>query len=280
MSTSNGVSARSIALLTLGLAASCGERAATRPHGLAGTLTIVGSSTIGPVVADLAVQFERLHADLRIDVETGGSSRGVAAVRAGLAEIGMVSRALKPQESDLRAHLLARDGIAMIVNAALPSVELGRARIQAIYTGAVTNWRELGGPDLAITVVHKAEGRSTLELFLDHFAIEAGAVRASVVIGENQQGIKTVSSVPGAIGYVSIGAAEAALSEGASIRLIALEGVEANSMRVQDGSYALSRELNLVTRGEPSAAAAAFIGFCRSARSVATLREYFLVPLH
>lgn len=258
---------------------SCGEgAAAATPAG--GALTVVGSSTIGPVVAELAEQFERAHPGSRIDVETGGSSRGIAAVRDGQADIGMVSRALKREEADLRAHMLARDGIAMIVHSSLPILELERESIRRIYTGELTDWSALGGPRRPITVVHKAEGRSTQELFLAHMHLDAADVRAAIVIGENQQGIKTVSGLEGAIGYVSIGAAEAAQAEGAPIRMLALDGVAATSSHVRDGRYPLSRELNLVTRAERSASAEAFIEFCLSSAAAITLEENFLVPAH
>lgn len=119
----------------------------------------------------------------------------------------MVSRALKTDEQDLTAHLIGRDGIAMIVNAANPVTALSNAEIVAIYTGEQQNWSSLGGDDAAITVVHKADGRSTQELFLAHFGLNNDQVQPDMVIGENQQGIKAVANDVNAIGYVSIGTA-------------------------------------------------------------------------
>lgn len=245
-----------------------------------GTVAVSGSSTIAPLAAELGKRFEGVHPDARINVETGGSSRGIADARSGQVDIGMVSRALKPDEHDLTAHLIARDGVAMIVNAGVEVNELSREQIIAIYTGTITNWKELNGVDQEITVVNKAEGRSTLELFLHHFGLKAPQIRASVVIGDNQQGIKSVASIPGAIGYVSIGSAEAAVAEGTGVRLLPLEGVQASTANVLNGTFPLSRELNLVTKGAPSSTAQAFIEFCRSREADSTIRELFFVPLH
>lgn len=245
---------------------------------LAGSVSLTGSSTVAPLIAELAKKFEAANPGVRINVEMGGSTRGINDARSGQADIGMISRSLKPDETDLTAHLIARDGIAMIVNTGVSVPELTREQIIAIYQGRVANWKEVGGTDQAITVVNKAEGRSTLELFLHHFGLKSLDIKASVVIGDNQQGIKSVSSIPGAIGYVSVGSAEGALAEGVGIRLLPLGGVAATTANVKNRTFPLARELNLVTRGEPGQAARAFIEFCRSPAADATIEELFFVP--
>src|SRR5690606_12102389 len=104
--------------------------------------------------------------------------------------IGMVSRELNEQENDLTGTTIALDGIAVIVNSNNVLAELSREQIIDIYTGRVTNWKDIGGNDAIITVVNKAEGRSTLELFLSHFALRNEDIRPSLIIGDNQQGIR------------------------------------------------------------------------------------------
>ncbi len=127
------------------------------------------------------------------------------------------------------------------------------------------NWREVGGSDRTITVVHIAEGRSTLELFLQHFGLKNRQTKAQVIIGDNQQGIKTVTGNPGAIGYVSIGTAEYESTQGAPIRLLPMDGVAATVANVRNGRFPLSRPLNLVTRDEVTTELAKrFIDFARS----------------
>lgn len=242
-------------------------------------LVITGSSTVAPLALEMAKRFEKRHPGIRIDVQSGGSSRGVADVRSGVADIGMVSRALNPAENDLTAYTVAMDGIGIILHSsnALPS--LADQQIKAIYTGQVIDWKSVGGQAGRITVVNKAEGRSTLELFLHHFALKNSDIRPQVIIGDNQQGIKTVAGNPGAIGYVSIGTAEFEAAHGASIKLLPMGGVAASVANVRNGRFPLSRPLNLVTKGAPSALASQFIAFARSESVNDLVEAQFFVPI-
>lgn len=242
-------------------------------------LVVTGSSTVAPLVLEIAKRFESRNPGVRIDVQSGGSSRGIADARSGVAQIGMVSRALKPSESDLESHTIAMDGVALIVHRSNPVTRLTDDQVRAIYRGEIRDWSEVGGPRRPITVVNKAEGRSTLELFLQHFGLENAAIRAQVVIGENQQGIKTVAGNPGAIGYVSIGTADYEAAHGAAIRLLPMADVAATVEAVRAGRFPLSRPLNLVTRGQPGALARRFIEFARSPAVDDLIRaQYFVEP--
>ncbi|HJO35136.1 MAG TPA: phosphate ABC transporter substrate-binding protein [Gammaproteobacteria bacterium] len=273
--------------VALGLAAmlalaACGKSpqpAAADAVGLHGKLVITGSSTVAPLAAEIGKRFEQLHPGVRVDVQTGGSSRGIADARQGLADIGMASRALNPDESDLHGFAIARDGIAVILNAANPVTVLSDAQIVAIYTGRVTRWNEVGGTDAPITVVNKAEGRSTLELFLHYFKLQSSAVKAHVVIGDNEQGIKTVAGNPDAIGYVSVGAAEYSATHGVPIKLLPMNGVNASIASVKDSSFPLSRPLQLVTRTTPTGLAEAFIDYARSPAVHDLVSQLYFVPL-
>lgn len=242
-------------------------------------LVLTGSSTVAPLALEIGKRFEKQNPGVRIDVQSGGSSRGVADARSGLADIGMVSRALHPQENDLVAHTIAMDGIGIILHSSNPVQSLTDAQIKAIYTGRIISWKDVGGKDERITVVNKAEGRSTLELFLHYFLLKNSDIKAHVVIGDNQQGIKTVAGNPGAIGYVSIGTAEFEAVQGTRIRLLPMEGVAATVANVRDGRFPLSRPLNLVTRGAPSNLARRFIDFARSEKVNDLIQAQFFVPL-
>lgn len=242
-------------------------------------LVITGSSTVAPLVSEIARAYEALHPGVRIDVQTGGSSRGIADVRAGLADIGMVSRALKPDEADLNGLAIARDGIAVILHADNPVKQLSDAQIAAIYTGTIRNWKDVGGNAAPITVIHKADGRSTLELFLAYFKLRPDQVRPSVVIGDNQQGIKTLAGNPDGIAYVSIGSAEVEAELGTPLKLLPLNGILPTTQTVKDGRFPLSRPLTLVTRGAPTELQKAFIAFARSKAAHALVREQAFVPL-
>jgi phosphate transport system substrate-binding protein len=242
-------------------------------------LTLTGSSTIAPLAQELGQRFEQLHPGIKIDVQAGGSSRGVTDARQGLAQIGMSSRGPKPEEQDLKWHTIARDGIAIIVHRDNPVKELTAEQIVAIYTGKQKQWRDVGGGNQAITVVNKAEGRSTLELFLHHFKLKPSDVKADVVIGDNQQGIKTVAGNPNAIGYVSIGTAEYEASHGVPIKMLPLNGINPSTKTVIDGSFPLARPLNLVTKNAPTGLAKDFIDFAQSAQADALIEKQYFVPL-
>lgn len=243
-------------------------------------IVITGSSTIAPVISDLAKMYESKHNKARIDVQTGGSSRGILDARKGLAQIGMVSRALKKSEADLHHFTLGKDGLAIIVHKSNPIGELTEDQIRKIYEKKITNWKTINGKDKKIVVVNKAEGRSTLELFLKFFKLKNSKIKPDIIIGDNEQGIKTVSKNPNAISYVSIGAAEYNASVGAPLKLLKFKGVEAKVQNVENGTYPLMRELNLVTKKPPKGLANKFIKYVLSKEATETIKDHYFVPIN
>ncbi len=241
-------------------------------------IVLTGSSTLAPLMVEIGRAYERNHPGIRVDVQTGGSSRGISDVRRGLVDLGMVSRALKPTESDLTPFLIARDGIGFIVHRDNPVHSISSEQIVAIYTGRIRNWTDLGGPAAPIVVVHKAAGRSTQELFLEHFHLAPDDVRADVIIGDNEQGIKTVAGNRHAIGYVSIGTAEYHVAHGAPLRLLPLDGIPATVEELAAGRYRLARELNLVSRGRPADRVWPFLEFAQSSAADRLIEEQYFVP--
>ena len=242
-------------------------------------LVLTGASTIAPLAGEIARRFESRHPGTRIDVQTGGSSRGINDVRNGTVDIGMVSRDLKPEEKGLHAYAIALDGVGIIVNASNPVGMLHRWQLIDIYTGKIVNWMEVGGTNSPITVVHKAEGRSTLELFLGYLNLKNSQIKPHVVIGDNAQGIKTVAGNRNAIGYVSIGAAVYEAEHGTPIKLLPLDGVAAAVANVRSGTFPLSRPLNLVTRAFPEGLAREFIEFARSPEVHDLVEAQYFVPI-
>ncbi|MFU8832671.1 MAG: phosphate ABC transporter substrate-binding protein [Wenzhouxiangella sp.] len=242
-------------------------------------LILTGSSTVAPLAGEIARRFEARQPGVRVDVQTGGSSRGIADVRRGMADIGMVSRALSRDEADLAGHPIALDGVGIIVHRDNPVSALTDEQIVAIFTGRHTRWSEVGGTDERITIVNKAEGRATLEMFLGYFGMSSQAIRADVVVGDNMQGVRTVAGDRSAIGYVSIGTAVYEASRGTAIRLLPMGNIEATLANVRDGTFPLSRPLHLVTEGALSPLAEAFIAFA-SSREVSDLVEaQYFVPI-
>jgi phosphate transport system substrate-binding protein len=262
----------------IGIPASA-EAQATAMDQLTGKLVITGSSTVAPLIAEIGKRFERLHPNVRIDVQSGGSSRGIADTRQGLADIGMVSRAMKDDERDLLAFPVARDGVCLIVHHHNPVQALTDKQVVAIFTGTVTNWKAVGGTDAPITVVNKADGRSTLEVFLQYFTLKNVDIKAHVVIGDNEQGVKTVAGNRNAIGYVSVGTAEYDAAHGIPITLLPLGGVAASTENVRKGIFPLSRPLHLVTRSSSSELAKVFIEYAQSKAVHHLIRQQYFVPL-
>ncbi|MGF1988584.1 MAG: phosphate ABC transporter substrate-binding protein [Nostoc sp. ZfuVER08] len=278
---------KTIAFITVGLTTGLGLQACTQPsltatqptNKLQGKLVLTGSSTIAPLAAEIGKRFESEHPDVRVDVQTGGSSRGIADARTGVANIGMASRSLKEEEKDLQAFAIARDGVGIILHKDNSVTSLSNQQVIDIYTGKINNWQQVNGKNAPITVVNKAEGRSTLELFLSYFQLKNNDVKASVVIGDNQQGIKTVAGNPNAIGYVSIGTAEFSINNGVTIKLLPLQGIAATTENVHNGTFPLSRPLNLVTKTQPQGLDKAFIEFAQSPQIHDIVKKQDFVPI-
>lgn len=249
------------------------------PDELSGRLTITGSSTVAPLATEIAQRFEGQHPSVRIDVQTGGSGKGIADVRLGVADIGMASRPLSAEEADLTANQIAADGVGLIVHESNPITELTEDQVTAIYTDKINDWKDVGGEDKKMIVVHKAEGRATLEVFLKHFGIENPIVKSDVIVGENEHAVKTVAGARGAIGYVSIGTAEADRELGVPIKLLPLGGVDASTANVASGAFPMSRPLNLVTTDSLTPLAIEFIRFSQSQSVHDLIRSQYFVPI-
>jgi phosphate transport system substrate-binding protein len=253
---------RTIAFSTL-LALSAAAHAQTVP--LTGKVTATGSTTISPLMAEIAKRLEEKNPGLRIDIQTGGSSRGINDAAKGTADIGMTSRALKETEkSGLTPVTIALDGIIMLVHASNPVSNLTDAQVLGIYKGELKNWKDVGGKDAPITVINRAEGRSELELFTEYYKIKSADIKPSLISGENQHGIKSAASDPNAIIYMSVGASEFAASEGEKVKLVSWNGIEANSRNVANGKLPITRPLVLVIKNDASPLIRAVVDYARS----------------
>ncbi len=246
---------------------------------LSGTIQLSGSSTIGPLAVEIAYRFEKIHSQVRVEVQTGGSSRGIADARSGVVDIGMSSRSLRRSEAeDLVVWPIAHDGVCFIVHADNPVPELSRRHLRDIFSGRVSNWSQVGGDDAEIVVINRAAGRSELELVTTWLAMEPKFIEADLIAGENQQGIKMVATNPHAITYMSIGAAAYESVGGTAVRRLPLEGVAASPDTVANGRYPLRRPLIFVTRAAPSRLAQSLIDFARSDAVDDLVREFSYVP--
>jgi phosphate transport system substrate-binding protein len=233
---------------------------------------------MAPLVEALGKRFQKLHPEVAIEVATGGSSRGIHDVREGSCNIGMVGRSLKDDERDLLGFPIARDGVCLIVHKDNPVKSLSSEQVVGIYSGKITNWKEVGGNDAAITAINRPEGRAQSELFTQFFKIKSEDFKVAGVAGDNQEGIKTVVENPNAVVYMSIGEADIRVGQGMPIKSLLMDGITATSRNVRSGHFPIQRPLMLVVRTLPSGLMKAFIDFALSPNATEIILECSFVP--
>jgi phosphate transport system substrate-binding protein len=241
-------------------------------------VVLTGSAIMVPLLSDIGKRFEADHPGVRVDVQIGGTTRGIADTRQGLADIGMIARELKPEEALLHATPIARDAMCLIVNRSNPVESLSDAQIASMYTRGFTNWKQVGGPDLPIVLVHMTDGQALLDLFLDHFKLRSTQIRADALIKDSEQGVQAVASRAGAIAYVSCSRAES-VGENVPIKVLPANGITPTIEHVREGTYPLSRPLQLVTRDAPKGLTSDFIDFARSNAVLDLIQKHHFVSL-
>ena len=229
---------------------------------LSGSVSTDGSTSMEEVIGALGEQFQ---ADTGVSVTYNptGSGSGIEAVKNGSCDIGLSSRALKDEEkaAGLTETTVALDGIAIIVNAENPVTDLSIDQIAQIYTGAVTDWADMGGTAGTIAVIGRESGSGTRDGFESITGTEDACVLAQELSSTGAV-IEAVRTTPGAIGYASLSAVEG--QEG--ITVLTVDGVAPSEETVLDGSYAIQRPFVFVTRTDEalSDAAQAFFNFATS----------------
>lgn len=223
-------------------------------------IIVSGSTTILPIAEVSGEMFTEQNADTKILVSGLGSSAGIESVSAGTSDIGSSSRDLKDTEGDLGLidTPIALDAIAVIVSPSNPIDELTSQQVRDIFSGKTLNWSELGGPDRAIGIVNRDEASGTREAFYKILMKEEPFFRGAAVLPGTGQVRSVVSQAPGAIGYISLGFVTD------EVKSIRIDGIEASSATVEDGTYPIQRTLHFFTKGEPEGLAATFIEFILS----------------
>lgn len=219
------------------------------------SIEISGSTTVLPIIQAASEEFMEEKEGIRIDVQGGGSSVGIEAVRNGVADIGMSSRELKPGEEGLKKIPIAVDAIAIIVNKNNPVENLTSEEVRRIFSGEITNWKEVGGEDCEIVVVNRDEASGTREAFSKLLMGETKFLKRAIVQPGSGQVRSIVSNTPEAIGYLSIGYVRK------EAKIISLDRVKPTIENIKSRSYRLVRTLYLLTRGEPSGVNREFIEF-------------------
>lgn len=242
-------------------------------------LVITGSSTLAPLISEIAKAYELKHPSLRIDVQAGGSSRGLSDVVQGIADIGMVSRAVTNNDSR-QAFLIARDGVTIIVHKDNPVSGLDKTSIENIYLGNIKTWNELGLQNTNdIVVISKAEGRSTLSVFLDFLQKPNSAMKPSIIIGDNEQAIKLVSNNVNSIAYVSTSTANYNIQQGIPIKTLSIDTINPIEKNIASGLFPIVRDLNLVTKNIVPGDTRKFLDYLKTGEVQSLIKEYRFVPV-
>lgn len=223
---------------------------------LSGTITEAGSTTVQPVAEKLAAAFKRKHPEIIITIQGGGSSVGIKAAADGTVDIGAASRELKPDEPKLVQHLLARDGIAIIVHPNNPVTGLTKEQVIKIYSGEITNWNQVGGSNAAITVISREEGSGTRSAF-EEMVMGKTLITAKAILQPSNGAVRTaVSATPLSIGYVSLGSLDK------TVKALEINGVAPTPENCKNGKYPIVRPLYFLTKAEPTGLVKEFIDFC------------------
>ena len=229
---------------------------------LSGTVNVNGSTSMGDVIAALTEGFNEINPDVQINYTGSGSGAGIEGVLAGTCDLGLSSRALSEDEKGQGAveNIVAKDGVAIVINPENTVTDLTTEQIAAIYTGEITNWSEVGGPDAEIAVLGRDSASGTRSAFEEILGIEDACVYLNEYSSTGDV-IGNVASNPNAIGYASLSAVDD------SVVAVAVNGVTPTEATVADGSFAIQRPFVIVTveGTELSPAAQAFLDYAMSA---------------
>ncbi len=237
-----------------------------------GSATIVaGSTSVQPYAEILAEEYMILNPEAEIDIQGGGSSAGITAAQTHSADIGMSSRALKEEEK-LSYVEIARDGLVLVVNPKNPIRNLTIDQVRDIYTTAITDWSQLGGPKAKINIIAREEGSGTRSAFTELVMGKAEITPKAIVQDSNGAVRQLVSDDPNAIGFISLGLVND------KVKALQLDGIEATRENIINGSYSLSRPFLFVTNGEPTGVAKNFIDFTLSSEGQKILSNEGLIP--
>lgn len=255
----------------------------TAPAGVSGTYTFGGSTTVSPIAFKAIEAFTKENPNAKIAYESVGSSTGIKQLAAGVYSLAGSSRHVTDAEkaSGLLPTAICLDGLTIVVNKDVPVSNLTIEQLRDIYSGAISNWKDVGGPDAPMVVLNRDETSGTYaamkEMVLDPAKVKYRA--DALVAKENGEVAAKVASTPHAIGYIGMAFVEQVVSAGGKTVLVG--GVEPTMGNVINKSYPLSRNLFVVTKGTPAAGTAekAFLDFLLSDKGQAIVKSVDYIPL-
>ena len=242
-----------------------GDNAADNNGGdaaITGTVSTDGSTSMEKVIGALSESFMAANGGVTVNYNPTGSGSGITAVQEGTCDIGLSSRALKDKEkaAGLKETVLAYDGIAIIVHPDNPVSDLTLEQIAKLYTGEITNWKDVGGNDAEVVLIGREAASGTRDGF-ESITGTKDACQYRQELTSTGDVITAVSQNPDAIGYASLASVKD------TVKALNVGGVTPSEATVKDGSYLVQRPFVLVTvEGKDlSPAAQAFFDYALSA---------------
>ena len=224
------------------------------------TITVAGSTSVQPLSEELVKAYNKKNPNVTINVQGGGSSQGIKAAANGIAQVGASSRKLKDSEkAGLKEIQIALDGIAVVLNPKNTGVtNLTVAQVKDIFSGKITNWKDVGGKDAEISVVTREAGSGTRGAFEEIVMHDAKITDKAITQASNGAVRSTVAGDEKSIGYLSLGFISA------DVRPVKVENIEPSVDNVKNGSYKVSRPFLYLTKGDPSGGVKDFTDFVLS----------------
>ena len=238
-------------------------------------IVIDGSTTVGPLAKSFAAYFTKKY-KVQVTVSESGSGNGAKSLINKTCDIADMSRSMKPEEIAAArskgvnpvANIVALDGMAIVVHPSNPVRGLTKVQIAGIYSGKITSWRQVGGPNAPIVVIQRESNSGTQESFKE-LVVGTGTpiVRTAETQASNGAVKSRVALTPGAIGFIGLGFVDQ------SVKPIAVNGVLPTVTTVKNGTYPLSRPLYMVTNGQPSGVVKQFVDIPKTADGRRIIQE-------
>lgn len=248
----------------------------SRGNTASGTVSTDGSTSMEKVIGALGESFTEKNSGAKFTYNPTGSGSGITAVLEGRCDIGLSSRALKDEEKakGLTETTVALDGIAVIVNPSNSVSDLSAEQIAKIYTGEITNWKEVGGSDAQIVLIGREAGSGTRDGF-ESITGTADKCKYRQELTSTGDVIATVAQNPNAIGYASL----AAIKD--TVKALNVDGVTPTEDTVKDGSYKIQRPFVFVTKAdtELSETAQKFFDYATSKEAADIISKAGAVPV-
>jgi len=247
-------------------------------------IVIVGSTTVLPIAQQWAQAYMKLNPNVNISVVGNGSGNGIKALLDGVADIADSSRWMSDSEIKYAISkgffpfpvVVSYDAIAPVVNANNPVRNLSLDQLKQIYEGKITNWSQVGGPDMSIVVVTRDNSSGTFEVWAEK-VMRGGLVKpGALTVASNAEVVRAIAGNKKAIGYVGLGYLESS----PNISEVAISGMKADIKAARSGSYPLARALFMITRGIPSGEVAQFVNFGLSPVGQKIVSEVGFVPIY